>query len=75
MPSLKVPKTNTKRKRKKKKKKKKKKKGPKKVRTAFLFFAGEQRPKIKEANPGMCASAGACFGLSILGADRAFWQK
>ena len=70
MPSLKVPKTATKTKTKtkrkrKRKKKKKKKKGPKKPRTAFLYFSAEYRPKIKEANPGMCAVAGVCSGLSI----------
>ena len=44
--------TNTKTKRKRKRKKKKK-KGPKKARSAFVFFGMEYRPKIRQENPGM----------------------
>merc|ERR1712048_1175378 len=44
--------TNTKTKRKRKRKKKKK-KGPKKARSAFVFFGMEYRPKIRQENPDM----------------------
>lgn len=44
--------TNTKTKRKRKRKKKKK-KGPKKARSAFVYFGMEYRPKIRQENPDM----------------------